>query len=272
MKQVENRQTFVTRLEGRFSTEDILLIGMAYDLAKEAHRPQKRLTGERAFEHARGVALILLDECGVNNPDLIIAALIHDAVEDSSLFGSTFRKEEGVRVPLSYDEWSPIVQFRLERIFNAQVASIVLTVTKSHVDGRQCPDKSAANRFNYSRLERAIDTKEWAVLVLKEGDRLHNLRCVVGTNIVEKTLKETREIHMPIFQRAVEACQTQEVEWMKVLLAKIRQEVAELESHSLNQPPNNTKDWPPTEELARKYPVTPDHIHKLLQKKPKSTT
>lgn len=228
----ENRDSFRARLEGRFSLEDTQLIMAAYDLAKEAHRPQLRLTGERAFEHARSVALILLDECGVNDPDLVIAGLLHDTGEDSAIFGSAFVKVGNEKITLSFDDWSPTARFRLERFFNARVASIVIALTKARVDGRQCPDKPAANRFNYGRLEDAVNNGNWEVILLKEADRLHNLRCVGGTKIVEKTLKETHEVHIPIFSRAVEvyAAWEGEVVWLRLLLGKIIDEVRKLES------------------------------------------
>jgi (p)ppGpp synthase/HD superfamily hydrolase len=81
----EDRDSFHRRITC-FTEHEFELIDFAYDLAKEAHRGQIRKDGERYFEHARAVALILMDECKIMDVNMIITTLLHDTVEDSPLF------------------------------------------------------------------------------------------------------------------------------------------------------------------------------------------
>lgn len=131
----ENRAMFLERLQD-MPEEVVESINFAYDLSKEAHRPQKRETGERYFEHPRSVALILMDECKIKDPDIISAALLHDSVEDSSMFAKTSRP---------YSRWRHVARFRLGKSFNPEVAEIVIALTKPQVDGEEIRLKDEAH-------------------------------------------------------------------------------------------------------------------------------
>lgn len=182
---LENRATFQKRL-GIFSKKNQLLIDLAYDLSKEAHRPQTRDEGTRYFDHPRAVALILLDELKIKDPNIIIAALLHDTVEDSPIFGN--RK-------LALDEWQQTTVFRLTRIFNKEVARIVVALTK--VGGHGFKTKHDAEEYYIVNLKK---TGPKAVMV-KMADRLHNLR-TIGDCTKEKQkrkIQETREVYFPLF-------------------------------------------------------------------------
>jgi len=176
--QPENRQNFLDRLK-QLPQEDVLNIDLAYDLAKESHRPQKRDSGERYFEHVRSVAIILIDECQISNPDLIISALLHDTIEDSPIFGNATKK---------YSEWKETASYRLSKIFNSQVSEHVITLTKPK-DNKE---------IYLENLKTALPE----TILIKMCDRLHNLRSLSGT-IPEKqtkTCKETMEKYFPIFE------------------------------------------------------------------------
>ena len=84
LKEAENRETFFRRIALIFPTLDprYRLIERAYNDAKEAFRGIQRESGERYFEHIRAVALIVVDYLRVRDADLIVAALLHDIVED----------------------------------------------------------------------------------------------------------------------------------------------------------------------------------------------
>lgn len=84
----ENRETFLKRLEGKFSPEQIENIDFAYDIAKESHRPQSRESGERYFEHPRAGHLIMLDELDLYDYDLLVSFLLHDTGEDTPIWGN----------------------------------------------------------------------------------------------------------------------------------------------------------------------------------------
>jgi (p)ppGpp synthase/HD superfamily hydrolase len=79
-----NRDTFFIAMAERFSADDLTYIQRAYWLVKEAHRKQnRRLTGERYFEHVRRVATYAFDRYNYSDPELIALGLLHDVVEDT---------------------------------------------------------------------------------------------------------------------------------------------------------------------------------------------
>jgi (p)ppGpp synthase/HD superfamily hydrolase len=82
---VENRESFFKRIRERWSEESAAfdLIAKAYDTAKDALRGIEREEGVRYFEHARGVALILLDDLNTEDPRAICLALLHDIIEEN---------------------------------------------------------------------------------------------------------------------------------------------------------------------------------------------
>ena len=85
LKAAENRETFFKRISYFFPTLDprYKLIEKAYNAAKDAFRGVFRDDNEtRYFEHIRAVTLILVDYLRVKNYEIIVAALLHDIVED----------------------------------------------------------------------------------------------------------------------------------------------------------------------------------------------
>lgn len=188
--ELENRAKFLERLKD-LPEEEIQLIDFCYDIAKEAHRPQVRKDGVRYFEHVRQVAIILMDECKIMNPDMIKAALLHDSIEDSSIFGKTNQ---------SYTEWSKVSAFRLTRLFNEKVAKLVINLTKPSINNVEFKTKDEMHHFYIDRLQNGPDE----VKLVKMCDRLHNLRSLTHTKpeFINKQLKETREVYLPIFESA----------------------------------------------------------------------
>jgi GTP pyrophosphokinase len=82
---LENRERFFARIERLWSPDSssFQLIERAYDTAKEALRGIEREEGVRYFEHARGVALVLLDRLCTNDAIAVALALLHDVVEEN---------------------------------------------------------------------------------------------------------------------------------------------------------------------------------------------
>lgn len=82
---LENRKSFFDRIALRWGegSEAYLLILKAYNVAKEALRGIEREEGVRYFEHARGVALILLDVLRTDDPGAVCLALLHDVIEEN---------------------------------------------------------------------------------------------------------------------------------------------------------------------------------------------
>ena len=154
---------------------DVGRIARAYEVAKSAHAGQKRASGESYVTHvaevARIMAAIYLDT------DTIVAALLHDVVEDTEL---------------SLDDVS-------ER-FGEAVATIVNGVTKIG----QVPFESATEQQarNYRKMLLSI-TEDVRVILVKLGDRLHNMRTLEHlTGIKRRRIAlETREVYAPMAHR-----------------------------------------------------------------------
>jgi GTP pyrophosphokinase len=188
----ENKLSFLRRLEG-MSWNDREQIMFAYDLSKSAHRTQYREGGERYFEHPREVALILMDECHITKPSPISAAFLHDAMEDTSIFGSYQR--------LSYSEWKDIARFRISKAFDEHTADMIIDLTKPKIDHQEVSNGKEGMTLYITNLRQAHpDT-----LLVKMADRLHNLRTLQYTSPEKQSRKiaETQDIYLPLFQRVL---------------------------------------------------------------------
>jgi (p)ppGpp synthase/HD superfamily hydrolase len=172
---MENKETFLARLKPYFSPSAQLDIEHAYILAKFGHRAQVRkelVAGKptRYFEHVRRTALILMDEMKIMNRDMIIAALLHDAIEDTK-------------------DLSPEL---LEHCFGSSVVSIIKLLSKSPKEGY---------------IDRLNECYDWQVLAIKACDRLDNLRSLmipsVSVDFQKRQIKETKDKYFVIFDRMI---------------------------------------------------------------------
>lgn len=205
----ENREVFLKRLEGKFSPEQIENIDFAYDIAKESHRPQSRDSGERYFEHPRAGCLIMLDELGLYDHDLLVSFLLHDTGEDTPIWGN---------ITESYDTFAKKAHYRLTKIFNESVADTVIRLTKPAVDNKRFFNKEQVFEFYINELQESEDA-----VIGKMVDRLHNLRSLVGNKPekIQKQIKETEEVYLPIF----ESIQGEKKEYAERLVSKINREL-----------------------------------------------
>ncbi len=81
----ENRDSFFNRIYRHYPqrSPEYRMVLRAYNIGKDGFRGQVRKDGQtRNFEHARGVALILMDYLGIFTAWMIAALLLHDVVED----------------------------------------------------------------------------------------------------------------------------------------------------------------------------------------------
>lgn len=188
----ENRQKFFARLS-KLKQSDRMDIELAYDIAKEAHRRFARDEGTRYFEHLRDVALILVDECHITEPDIIISALLHDSIEDTPIMGNILLKES---------IWRKTARYRLKKIFDYRVADIVIALTKPRINGKRTSQKELNQKKKYSTQ---ILTAPPEAGIIKMADRLHNLRTLSGTKKEKqrRQIKETREFLLPLFEKTV---------------------------------------------------------------------
>ncbi|MDB4984703.1 MAG: relA 1 [Patescibacteria group bacterium] len=198
------------RLISKMSAHDIDLIMFAYDLSKEAHRTHSRKLGGRYFEHPRAGCIILMDELGIYDRDLLIAFLLHDVGEDSPLLGN---------VKGSYDEFIRIATFRITLVFGERVAKLVTTLTKPSEDKIRFHTKEEWYQFYITELAKDGDAQ-----ILKAVDRLHNLRTLPPqTKWAASQILETTSIYLPMFSKI-------QSETMETLVAKITTAIEVLEA------------------------------------------
>ena len=150
-------------------------IKKAYDLAREAHKNQRRRSGEPYIMHPVAVAKILLDY-GMDN-ECIIGALLHDVVEDTKYDLEYIRKNFGDDVALLVDGVTKLGQIPLSTREEVQAENIRKMFIAMNQDVR--------------------------VIIIKLADRLHNMRTLQHMpphKQREKSL-ETLEIYAPIAHR-----------------------------------------------------------------------
>jgi guanosine-3',5'-bis(diphosphate) 3'-pyrophosphohydrolase len=166
----------VFRLVGSYlSKGDVRLVQRAYEFAEDSHRGQQRASGEPFIEHPLGVAAIL-GELGMDGTTLV-AALLHDVVEDTTL---------------SLED--------IEREFGAEVATIVDGLTK--LDRIQYRSREAEQAENVRKMMVAM-ARDIRVLIIKLADRLHNMRTLESMPRPKQVAKatETLEIYGPLAHR-----------------------------------------------------------------------
>ncbi len=145
-------------------------LGLAYNLAKKAHEGQLRKSGEPYFTHCVEVFNILKEEWGVSNESYLMAALLHDTVEDTEI---------------------SIGQINLE--FGKEVSDLVSGVTKLETS----TDKET--------LEKVLDKTyiNPGVAIIKLADRLHNMRTLKFMK-PEKQIEKSKET-LDVYTRLAES-------------------------------------------------------------------
>jgi len=160
-------ERFRATIQRHCSRDQTSLVMFAYRLAKYGHREQQRDGGERYFEHPWRVAAFLVEELGVSDCDVIIAAFLHDLLEDSFLLTI-----EDVR-----------------RVFGPRVSGFVRILTKEDGEG--------AGYFT------RIACAENEVRLIKISDRRDNLRTmgVWPADRQRRYIEETRTFVIPIAEQ-----------------------------------------------------------------------
>jgi RelA/SpoT family (p)ppGpp synthetase len=159
------------------STGDLHRIEQAFELGKEVHKDQKRKSGEPYFTHPLQVAMILAD-MGADT-DTVIAALLHDAIEDTDLQ----LKEVDAK-------------------FDGSVAKLIDGVTK--LDAKELQQKPTLDQQIESlRKMFTLMQQDVRVMVIKLVDRLHNMQTIefLAPDRQAALAKETMEVYVKIADR-----------------------------------------------------------------------
>ena len=154
---------------------DLKELQRAYEVAEAAHAGQKRKSGEDFIEHPVAVADILADLH--LDTTTLVAALLHDTVEDTDLTLDAIRQE-----------------------FGDDVAHIVDGLTKLDKFEFQTREQEQAENVRKMIVAMAGDIR---VLLIKLSDRLHNMRTVsaLAPGKQQRIATETLEIYAPLAHR-----------------------------------------------------------------------
>ena len=158
------------------SKEDKKLIRSAFDVAVDAHKQQRRKSGEAYIFHPIAVAKIVASEIGLDATS-IAAALLHDVIEDTKYTATD-----------------------LEQLFGEPVARIVQGLTKISKMPYEGDVSLQAENFRKMLLTLNEDIR---VIIIKIADRLHNLQTMdaMPTYKQEKIASETLYIYAPMAHR-----------------------------------------------------------------------
>lgn len=168
-------EAFMDLVGSYLGQEECKQVRAAFDLADKAHATQKRASGEPYIMHPLAVATILahlqIDEV------TLMAALLHDVAEDTD-----YTIED------------------IAKMFGDDVAFLVDGVTK--LNQFQYVSKEDQQMENYRKMILAM-AKDVRVVVIKLGDRLHNMRTLkhMRSDKQKRIAKETLEIFAPLAHR-----------------------------------------------------------------------
>ena len=181
---------------------DLSIIERAFATAEEAHREQKRRSGEPYITHPLAVTQILA-ELGIG-PITLAASLLHDTVEDTDYSLEMLNKD-----------------------FGPEVAMLVDGVTK--LDKVKFGDHAQAETVRKMVVAMSKDIR---VLVIKLADRLHNARTwgFVSEESAKRKAQETLEIYAPLAHRLGISTMKLELEDISfsVLYPKVYEEIVNL--------------------------------------------
>ena len=166
----------VKRIKEYHPSADTTMVEKAYKIASEAHKDQKRKSGEPYIIHPLCVAIILADL--ELDKETIIAGLLHDVVEDTVMTNEEIRAEFGEDVEHLVDGVTKLGQLSYDA------------------------DKVEVQGENLRKMFLAM-AKDIRVIVIKLADRLHNMRTLqyMKPEKQKEKARETMEIYSPIAQR-----------------------------------------------------------------------
>ncbi len=155
--------------------EQVARIREAAEFGASAHKGQKRLSGEPYIAHPVAAAAILADLH--LDPDTIVAAILHDVIEDT-----------------------PTPKNQLAERFGADVAELVDSVTKLDQIKFKSREEAQAESFRKMLLAMVRDIR---VILVKLADRTHNMRTIEAMAPPRRRAiaRETLEIYAPIAER-----------------------------------------------------------------------
>lgn len=168
-------QELITKIKTYHPSDDFSMIEKAYKLAVDAHKDQKRKSGEPYIIHPLKVAYILAElELDM---ETIVAGILHDVIEDTEY---------------SYAD--------ISNLFSEEIAVLVDGVTK--LGKLSYTTKEEVQAENYRKMFLAM-AKDIRVILIKLADRLHNMRTLnyMKPEKQREKAQETLDIYAPLAHR-----------------------------------------------------------------------
>ncbi len=187
------------------SDGDLEKILRAYDLAENAHRGVFRRSGEPYILHPLEVALLLADMR--IDADGIVAALLHDVVEDTDSSLNDLREQFGEAVARIVDG---VTKFdALANLPSSPLSSDTSHITETpepiDLEQRQRQEREIKNRLKSETVRKMMlaMVEDPRVVVLKLADRIHNMRTLgaMKPSQQQNKARETAEIYAPLARR-----------------------------------------------------------------------
>ncbi|MCI6887912.1 MAG: bifunctional (p)ppGpp synthetase/guanosine-3',5'-bis(diphosphate) 3'-pyrophosphohydrolase [Lachnospiraceae bacterium] len=169
-------QDLIRSIRKYHPSDDISMVEKAYRIAAEAHKDQKRKSGEPYIIHPLCVAIILADL--ELDKETIVAGILHDVVEDTIMTLDEVSKEFGAEVALLVDGVTKLTQLSWS------------------------VDKVEIQAENLRKMFLAM-AKDIRVILIKLADRLHNMRTLqyMKPEKQKEKARETMDIYAPIAHR-----------------------------------------------------------------------
>jgi len=161
----------------------------ALEYAKRQHEGQKRDEGTPYFSHIEGVVEILQKEFGIEDEETLTVAALHDTIEDTS---TTFKD--------------------IENMFGTKIAICTDLLTKKKDLSKEEYFKNIFENCEYNIVPK-----------VKLADRIHNMRCLIYTNKIEKVIRKIEETKENIL--------IYENEENAIYMQKIRDAIKALKEH-----------------------------------------
>lgn len=180
-KDVLNAYRRLMRPMRHCSKSERAILRKAFEYARDAHEGTRRKSGEPYILHPMEVAHIVIVEMGLDDPTSVIAALLHDVVEDTDIELEEIKREFGNTAANIIDGLTKISGSEFEEVFD---------------------ESNSAQAENFRKILLTI-SDDIRVVLIKLADRLHNMR-TLGSMRQEKMLKITSEtlyLYVPLAHR-----------------------------------------------------------------------